>query len=59
MESGIYNIRNMILNSPGKYALATKHLQASALPKNTKVEVVYTNNSNIEKSFIFFLEFCY
>jgi hypothetical protein len=55
----IHNIRSMIIDVPGKYVLATKHLQASSLPKTTEVEVVYTNNSNIEKSFIFFMEFMY
>ena len=55
----IHNMRNMIIDSPGRYALATKHLQASSLPKNIPVEVVYSNNTNIEKSFVFYVEFMY
>jgi hypothetical protein len=55
----IHNMRNMIIDSPGKCALATKHLQASSLSQNTSVEVVYSNNTNIEKSFVFYVEFMY
>ena len=55
----IQNIKNMYFIEPETLNLATKTLGSSFLPKNTKIVVEYTNNSNVVKFFKFYVEMFY
>jgi hypothetical protein len=62
MNAGSYvqmmlnNIRDFIIGNPESVHLGTKHLGSSFLPANTKVRVVYENNSRYEVVYTFYLE---
>jgi hypothetical protein len=58
LQMTIHNIYNINL-VPCVINLAAKHIESSFLPKNTVARLEYTNNSNIEKTFIFLIEYIY
>jgi len=58
LQMTVHNIYNMNL-IPGVTNLASKHIESSALPKNTVARIKYTNNGNTEKTFIFYYEIMY
>lgn len=39
--------------------IATKHINSSLLPSGSKARIKYTNNTNSEKTFIFWIEYLY
>lgn len=56
----INNIKNFVIKGGMSYNLGRKSLQASYLPKNTKVDLVYHNLSMVqEKTFSFVYEYLY
>lgn len=55
----IQNVKNMYFTQPETINLATKTIGSSFLPKNTKISIEYTNNSNTPKIFKFYLEMFY
>jgi hypothetical protein len=64
MNAGSYlqmTIQNVdwIFGPPDQIRLANKHLQTSHLPANTKVRIVYQNNSDVDKYFWNFIEYLY
>ena len=58
VQMTIHNIKNIYL-TPGTINLASKQISSSFLPSGVKARLKYTNNGNIEKTFIFYTEFIY
>lgn len=58
IQMTIRNIFNIYV-VPGITNLANKRVTSSSLPANTIARLKYTNNSNIEKKFVFWYEFMY
>jgi len=58
VQMTIHNIKNIYL-TPGTTNLASKQITSSLIPSGVKARLKYTNNGNIEKTFIFYTEFIY
>jgi hypothetical protein len=60
VQMSIHNIKNFQICEPANVvSLATKHLVSTALPKGIIARLVYTNKSNIDKTFSYYTEFLY
>lgn len=58
VQMTMHNVRDFHL-IPSHINLASKSITTSLLPPNMVARVSYTNNSNVEKTFIIYLEFFY
>lgn len=60
VQMTIHNIANFIICEPANVvSLATKHLVSTPLPAGIIARLVYTNNSNTDKTFCYYCELLY
>jgi hypothetical protein len=55
----IHNIRNFVIDKPGKVCIAERSLAGSYIPPDTYVQITYENISNAIKSFVYHFDYFY
>lgn len=59
IKQTIYVIKDYIASAPGVHEIGSKRIYGSYLPANTPVRVSYTNNGNVAKTLIVYIEYMY